>query len=134
MAKFIPELLGVDNSPKLLEVDWAHWLGRRLSEDGAHSRVTIAQIVHFQLKEKILQLARQQFPLRYNGKAVQVFPDYPVEVMKQRQAFDPVRKRLRDAGLRSSIIYPARLQVSSGTMNKGFSSPRDAEAFEETLS
>lgn len=134
LAKFIPELLGADNFPKPLEVDRAHRLGRRLSENDVHPRVMIARIHHFQLKEKILQLARQQFPLRYNGKAVHFFPDYPAEVMKQRQAFDPVRKRLRDAGVRSGFIYPARLRVSSDTMDRVFSSPQDAETFAETLS
>uniref|UniRef100_A0A9J8DLZ5 Uncharacterized protein n=1 Tax=Cyprinus carpio carpio TaxID=630221 RepID=A0A9J8DLZ5_CYPCA len=75
------------------------------SRNDVRPRVMIARIHHFQLKEKILQLARQQFPLRYNGKAVHFFPDYPAEVMKQRQAFDPVRKRLRDAGVRSVDIW-----------------------------
>lgn len=106
LAKFIPELLGADNFPKPLEVDRAHRLGRRLSEDNARPSVMITRIHHFQLKEKILLLARQQFPLRYNGKVVHFFPDYPAEVMKQQQAFDPVRKRLRDAGVRSGFIYP----------------------------
>lgn len=134
MAKFIHELQGVNSFSKPLEVDRAHRLGRRFPEDDARPRVMIARIHHFQLKEKILQLARQQFPLRHNGKAVHLFPDYPAELMKQRQAFDPVRKRLRDAGLRSGFIYLARLRVSSGTMDKVFSSPQDAEAFAETLS
>uniref|UniRef100_A0A9J7YG37 Uncharacterized protein n=1 Tax=Cyprinus carpio carpio TaxID=630221 RepID=A0A9J7YG37_CYPCA len=104
------------------------------SRNDVRPRVMIARIHHFQLKEKILQLARQQFPLRYNGKAVHFFPDYPAEVMKQRQAFDPVRKRLREAGVRSGFIYPARLRVSSDTMDRVFSSPQDAETFAETLS
>lgn len=68
VAKLISELLGVDNFSKPLEVDRAHRLGRRISEDDARLPVMVAWIYHFQLKEKMLQLAHQQFPLRYNGK------------------------------------------------------------------
>lgn len=53
VAKFIPELLGVGDFSKLLEVDQAHWLGRRYSEDDACPRIMIVRIHHFQLKEKI---------------------------------------------------------------------------------
>jgi len=94
----------------------------------------IARIHHFQIKEKILQLARQQFPLRYKGRPIHIFPDLPAEIMKQRQSFNDVRKRLRETGVRSGFIYPARLRVTHGTTDKVFSSPEEAEAFIGTLS
>ncbi|KAK7883895.1 hypothetical protein WMY93_027018 [Mugilogobius chulae] len=75
-------------------VDRAHRLGVRAPEAGGRPRVTIARIHSCQTKEKILQLARQGFPLRHNDKPVYIFPDYPAEITKQRQAFVDVRKRL----------------------------------------
>lgn len=48
-------------------------------------------------------LARQQFPLCYNGK---VSSDYLVEVMKQRQAFDNIYS-IRH-GCESPTVHPTR--------------------------
>ncbi|KAK7938909.1 hypothetical protein WMY93_002235 [Mugilogobius chulae] len=86
-------------------VDRAHRLGVRAPEAGGRPRVTIARIHSCQTKEKILQLARQGFPLRHNDKPVYIFPDYPAEITKQRQAFVDVRKRLEAGGARYSADY-----------------------------
>lgn len=109
LTKFIPNLFGTTNFSKPLEVDRAHLLGRQPSGEDTRLSVMIAQIHHFQTKEKILQLARQQFPLRYQGRPIHIFLDLPAEIMKQRQAFNDVRKHLQEAGMRSGFIYPARL-------------------------
>lgn len=134
LTKFIPDLLGASNFSKPLEVDRAHRLGRQPSGEDARPRVMIARIHHFQTKEKILQLARQQFPLRYQGRPIHIFPDLPAEIMKQRQAFNDVRKHLREAGVRSGFIYPARLRVTHGTTDKVFSSPEETEVYIGSLS
>ncbi|ROL44207.1 LINE-1 retrotransposable element ORF1 protein [Anabarilius grahami] len=134
LTKFIPDLLGASNFSKPLEVDRGHRLGRQPSGEDARPRVMIARIHHFQTKEKILQLARQQFPLRYQGRPIHIFPDLPAEIMKQRQAFNDVRKHLREAGVRSGFIYPARLRVTHGTTDKVFSSPEETEVYIGTLS
>lgn len=133
VTEFILELLGAGNFTKPLEVDRAHRVGRMPSGKDARPRVMIARIHHFQMREKILQLARQQFPLRHNSKAVHIFPDYPAEVMKERQAFNDARRKIRDAGGRSGFVYPAKLRVTHGDLDKVFSSPREAEALAETL-
>lgn len=134
LTKFIPDLLGASNFSKPLEVDRAHRLGRQPSGEDARPRVMIARIHYFQTKEKILQLARQQFPLRYQGRPIHIFPDLPAEIMKQRQAFNDVRKHLREAGVRNGFIYPARLRVTHGTTDKVFSSPEETEVYIGTLS
>uniref|UniRef100_A0A087YRI4 L1 transposable element RRM domain-containing protein n=1 Tax=Poecilia formosa TaxID=48698 RepID=A0A087YRI4_POEFO len=98
LTKFIPELLGADHFHTQLEVDRAHRLGTRLPGDNARPPAMIARIHYFHVKETILRLARQQFPLRHKDEPIYIFPDYPAEVMRQRQAFDSVKKRLQDAG------------------------------------
>uniref|UniRef100_A0A3B4ERM7 L1 transposable element RRM domain-containing protein n=1 Tax=Pundamilia nyererei TaxID=303518 RepID=A0A3B4ERM7_9CICH len=130
---FFPKLLGADNFDKPLDIDRAHRLGGRTPGERDHPRVTIAWIHSVQVREKILQLAREQFPLNYNGKAIHIFPDIPTEVVKQRQVFQGVRKRLMDAGARCSFYYPARLRVTHGSMVKVFSTPREAEEFLGTI-
>lgn len=94
----------------------------------------IARIHHFQVKEKILQLSRQQFPLKYKEVAIHFFPDLPVEVIKQRQAFEDVHNRLKKAGARVGFIYPARLRVTKGNLEQVFPSLQEPERFVETLS
>lgn len=87
LTEFLPELLGASNFSKPIVVDRAHRLGRQPSDGNDRPRIMIARIHHYQIKEKILQLAHQQSPLNYRGKAIHIFPDFPAEVMKQRQAF-----------------------------------------------
>ena len=134
LEKFIPELLGAGNFSGQVVVDRAHRLGKQSAVEDARPRAMIARIHHFQIKEKILQLSRQQFPLTYNGAAIHFFPDLPVEVIKQRQAFDEVRKRLKEAGARVGFIYPAQLRVTLGNSEQVFPSLEEAELFAGSLS
>ncbi|MED6246534.1 hypothetical protein ATANTOWER_019371 [Ataeniobius toweri] len=96
-----------------MEVDRAHRLGSRLPGDDAGPRVMIARIHYFHLKETILRLAHQQFPLRHKDKPINNFPNYPAEVMRQRQAFDSVKKRMLERGAVSCIW---RVYVSSSAL------------------
>lgn len=80
LEKFMPELLGARNFSGHIVVAQAHRLGKQSSEEDARPRITVARIHRFQIKEKILQLSRQQFPLTYNEAAIHFFPDLPVEV------------------------------------------------------
>lgn len=134
LEKFIPELLGAGNFPKPVVVDRAHRLGG-ISEDDdeARPRVMIAKLHYFRTKEKILQLSQQQFPLSHNDRAIHIFPDYPAEVNKQRQAFEGVRDKLKEAGAKAVFRYPAKLKVTVGKSVRFFSTPEEAEQFAMTL-
>ena len=107
-AVFLRNLAGAAHFPTPIEVDGAHRLGQP-SEAGARPRVMIARIHSFLVKEKILQLARENTPLTYNGSRIHIYPDYPAEIMKRRQPFEEVRKKLNNAGMRTGFLYPARL-------------------------
>lgn len=52
--EFVPELLGAKNFPKPVKVDWLRHLGALPSGGHGQTHVMIAQIHHFQAKEKIL--------------------------------------------------------------------------------
>lgn len=134
LEKFIRELLGASNFSGQVVVDQAHRLGKQSSEEDARPRVMIAWIHHFQIKEKILQLSRQQFPLTCNEATIHFSPDLPVQLIKQRQAFDDVRKRLKEAGARVGFICPSRLRVTLENTEQVFSSLQEAELFEGSLS
>lgn len=123
---FLPELLGASNFSKPIVVDQAHRLGRQPSDGNDRRRMMIH---HYQL-----QLARQQSPLNYKGKVIHIFHNFPAEVMKQRQVFEEVRKRLKDASVRIGFIYPARLRVTLNASCGEKNTSSDSMAFAETLS
>lgn len=126
VAGFLPKLLGLQNFPGGLKVERAHRLGQPVS---TRPRTMIAKIHHFQEKEKILKLARQQSPLSSNGARINVYPDFSPEVNEQRRAFDGAREKLRRAGIKHGILFPARLILTHGNEQKIFQKPADAEAF-----
>lgn len=127
IADLLPKLLGSDNFPAGLKVDRAHRIGAQSSS--AQPRTMIVKIHHFPEKEKILNLARLQSPLTFNGARISIYPDFPPEVSEQRRAFDGVKKKLREAGIKHGLLFPARLNLTFGTEQKTFLKPTDAEAF-----
>jgi hypothetical protein len=53
--------------------------------------------------------------------------------MKRRQLFEDARKRLREAGLRTGFIYPARLRVTQGTDTSILNTPEEAKRFADNM-
>lgn len=133
VEKFIPNLLGADNFPAGIKVDRAHRTGP-LPPKGGRPRILIAKIHHYPVKEMILRLARQHSPLKYEGvHIISFFPDFTAEVLSQRRAFDGVKRKLKEAGIRFGMLFPARLLVTHGTNKKIFGSVSDAELFVNTI-
>ncbi|KAG7258878.1 hypothetical protein CRUP_018565 [Coryphaenoides rupestris] len=122
-----------ENFPKPIEIDRAHRLGAQPATDPARPRVMIAKIHSYRLKDQIMRLSQQKFPLSYKGKQIHIFPDLPAEIMKRRQLFEDARKKLRDAGLRTGFIYPARLRVTHGTDTSIFNTPEEAKRFADNM-
>lgn len=128
VEKLIPNLLGVENFPAGIKVDRAHRTGP-LPPKGGRPRIMIARLHHYPVKEMILRLARQHSPLKYDGAHISFFPDFTAEVLSQRRAFDGVKRKLKEAGIRYGMLFPARLLVTQGTTKKIFGSVSDAESF-----
>ncbi|KAL7406837.1 hypothetical protein ABVT39_027186 [Epinephelus coioides] len=130
VAKLIPKLLGEENfGNKPVKVDRAHRIrGRAVAADGPPRQI-IARIHHESVKERILRLSSQKFPLQYEGARLHIFPDLGPAVMKQRQPFDSIRVRCRAAELRCGFRYPATFVVSVGSDRRSFNIPKDAERF-----
>lgn len=130
VAKLIPKLLGEENfGNKPVKVDRAHRVRGRAAVDDAPPRQIIARIHHDTVKEHILRLSSQKFPLQYEGTRLYIFPDLGPTVMKQRQRFDSIRARCRAAELRCGFRYPATFVVSVGSDRRLFKHPKDAERF-----
>jgi len=105
VSRLIPKLLG-EHFPHPVKVDRAHRSLQPKPAAGARPRTILARIHHFQEKEMILRLGRQQ-SMEYKGDKVLVFPDYTSEVMAQRRAFREVQQALRNDGKKHTLRYPA---------------------------
>ena len=129
VASLIENLLGKEHFPKHIEVDHAHSLGGQAANGANRPRILIARIHNYRVKELIMRLAAQQSLLMYQGQRIRIFPDFPVDIMKQRQLFEDIMKRLKSAGLCTRFIYPARLRVTHGNVTSTFNDPEEAEIF-----
>ncbi|KAJ4932272.1 hypothetical protein JOQ06_010697 [Pogonophryne albipinna] len=105
------------------------------SRPWSRPRAVIARIHHFRTKELIIQEARKRRgKLFFQGKPVAIFEDYCPEIVEQRAAYREVMSALYQRGLRPSLLYPARLRITTENGGKKhFASVEDAASFLETL-
>ncbi len=132
VEKLIPDLLGAQNFPSGVKVDRTHRISP-LPAKGGRPRTLIARIHYYPVKELILRLSRQQSPLQFEGMGISIYPDLTADVLLQRRNFDVVKKKLKEAGVRYGLLYPARLIVTHGSEKRIFNSVADAEAFANTI-
>lgn len=88
----------------------------------------------YQQKELVIREARKRGNLTYKNNSFRVYEDYTQEVAKQRKGCRSVMSSLYKMGLKSSLLYPARLQITEvdGTRT-GFGSVAEAEKFIQDL-
>ncbi|KAL3045290.1 hypothetical protein OYC64_013535 [Pagothenia borchgrevinki] len=128
IESFLAEIFGPDAFPRPLTVDRAHRLAVQRRQDGA-PRPFIACLHHFQMKQRIMQLAREKGPLMYRGAEIHIYADYSAEVARKRAAFTPIKSSLRNAGLAYSLLFPAKLRVVVDGTRHDFNSPAEVAAF-----
>ncbi len=90
VTNLMVNMLGEENFDRPIQIDRAHRSPQPLRE--GRCRAFIARIHHYQVKERILRLARSK-PLQHDGKTIRIFPDLAADVLKQRQKFDNIRKK-----------------------------------------
>ncbi|ROI84235.1 hypothetical protein DPX16_20007 [Anabarilius grahami] len=77
---------------------------------------------------KILDAAREKKELAYGNSKIMIFRDMSTTLYKKKQAFAPLRRRLRDHSISYSMQYPATLRVDLPEGARSFSSKDAAEA------
>lgn len=63
----------------------------------------------------------------YGGDQVHIFPDMSPEVGRRRAAFNPLKRKLREAKVTHSLFYPAKLAIIMDGVRHSFDSPKAAE-------
>ncbi|KAK9979857.1 hypothetical protein ABG768_013265, partial [Culter alburnus] len=94
MSRLTPQILGQDNFPTPLIIDWAHRSPTVRQSNRASSRSIMFKLLNFQDKVKILRIAREKKKLEHNGTRIYIYPDFSTELMKRRKGFDPVKNKL----------------------------------------
>lgn len=131
MSDFFAELLGIENSETTPLLDIAHRSLAAKPRSGAPPRPVIVKVHHFQVKQRILRLARERAPLIFRGHQVRIFPDFTVDVSKQRAAYTSIKQKLRAANVKYGLLFPARLQLTFNNERHVFHKPEAAGKYYE---
>lgn len=134
VAHILGEALELEKAPLL---DRAHRALRNLERgdnpQGGLSRTFIVRCHYYQEKVEILKKAAGKLLKTADGDDIRIFPDYSLEVSRQRAKFNEVKKLLRDGkitNLRFGVVYPAELKITlpDGTVQK-FKDPSTAKDY-----
>ncbi len=109
VTNLMVNMLGEENFDHPILIDRAHRSPQPL-RDG-RCQAFIAQIHHYQVKERILRLARSKL-LQHDGKTICIFPDLAADVLKQRQKFDNIRKKRWAHEVRCGFRFPSKFIVT----------------------
>lgn len=84
----------------------------------ASPRSVVIYFQEYRTKELVLRSAWKKGEIRLNQQRLYFDQDYPAEIQKKRRAYAPIRKLLKEKGLRFHTPPPARLRVffDSGTV------------------
>lgn len=77
----------------------------------ATPRSVVIHFLAYRNKDLVLRSAWKKGEMRLNQQRVYFDQDYPAETQKQRKAYAPIRKLLKEKGLRFQTPPPAKLRV-----------------------
>lgn len=89
-------------------------------------RSVVIYFLEYRIKELVLRNAWKKGEIRLDQRRVYFDQDYPAETQKKRKAYAPIRKLLKEKGLRFQTPPPAKLRVffEGGTVT--YNSPAEA--------
>lgn len=131
VAGLLQELLSLEAKPL---IDRAHRTLRRRPDPQEPPRPIILRLHYYHVLEDILRKAIAAKQLFYEGKRIQIFPDYPPSIAKRRALFNRARELLQDKPVvKYGLLYPARLLVTVNGMQTSFTDPKKAEEYADGL-
>ncbi len=133
LRTWLPNLLNTEFKNHQVKIERAHRVSSRLPASGERPRALMVKLHHFQDKARILQAARAASQLVYKRHNISIFEDFSAAIVRKRQAFGNVKKRLHERGIRFAMTYPATLRVHHNGSEKFFKQPTEAETFLDSL-
>lgn len=114
-------------------VERAHRVPAVVPKPGLPPRPLLARLLNCRDRDAILRKARQKGEIHFENSKVSIFPDFSLELQKQRATFFEVKRRMREAGIEYSMAYPARLRVEEGGKTMYFSTAEQAKDWMRTV-
>lgn len=88
-------------------------------------KTVLAKLLHYKDRDSILQQSRTKGPYTLDNNKVLMFPYFTAVVQAQRVSFIDVKKALQEAGLKFSVIFPAKLRIILDDSTHFCQSPKD---------
>lgn len=131
---WLPSLLGLDKGSgavKRIKMDRAH---RSLAPPGPRPRPVIIKLHNSSDKQRIMAAVRASPELEHDGQRIYIHQDLSAAVREKRRGFNAACRALIAKGIRFNMRFPAMLTLKhNGTVHK-FATPKDAQAFVDSLS
>lgn len=111
MPKFVEGLFKdilEDNTD--LGIERAHRALASKPPSGAPPRSIVVRFLKFSVKEKVLH-ATWKKPVNFQGQRVFFDHDYAGEILKRRKEYTPIKKALKEKGIRFQTPFPAKMRV-----------------------
>lgn len=121
---FLALLLGLTDLPLMFVVERAHRIPTTPSIPGAPPRPFLIKLLNYRDRDRLLAATRTAAELSFENS--KIFLYYSPEVQQQRCSFKEIRKRLRENGLKYSLLYPSKLRVVDGSSTRYFETPAAA--------
>ena len=131
-------LKDVFDLPELPSVDRAFRLpmprGESQRTGPQRSRVMLVKMTSWPIKDKIMRQARRRRnELSYNGEKLLLSDDYSRATVALRATFKDVMRRFYDLKMSPSLLYPAKLRVTTTNGLRYFLDAQEAARFADTF-
>lgn len=125
LESWLAEVLGRDKLSATFVVERAHRVPMTPGPLGSPPRTFIAKLLNYRDRDTILRLTREIGHISIQNSKVSVYPDFSVNIQKERAKFLAAKKKLRDLNVKYSMIYPSKLRVAHNNSVQFFHSPED---------
>lgn len=110
VEEWLSKIIGVDQE-RPFETERAYRMLQRRPAECERPKAIVIKLLHFRDTVSILNAAQEKKELTYGNSKIMIFRDMSTTLYKKKQAFAPLRRRLRDHNISYSMQYPATLRV-----------------------
>lgn len=111
MEKWLQESYPTLNSLKNFGIERAHRVPFKMTPPGSSPRTILVKLYSSRDRDILLRKSREEGDKEFNGAKIAIYPDYSKTTQEARMKFVQVKRRLRQAGITYSLVFPAKLRV-----------------------
>ena len=93
------------------------------------SRHIIIKIPSFKDKERILKASREKQEVTYKGALKRLSADFSMETLQARKEWQEIFQVMKNKGLQSRLLYPARLSINLEGQIRNFPEKRSLKEY-----